>query len=365
MEVKRAIALALFGGLSKNWEGKHRIRGDINVLLLGDPGCGKSQFLKWVSKTASRVLYATGQGASAVGLPAAVRKDPITREWTLEGRALVLADRAVCLIDEFDKMNERDRVSIHEAMEQQSISISKAGIVTTLQARCAVIASANPIRGLYNPSLTLAQNVALSDPILTRFDLVCTMCDVVDGEADEKLVCFVCGMHAQGTIASEEGERGHPGSSDDASALSTPISPDLFKKYLHYAKLHINPRISDVDSDKISRMYAELRQAAHASSGSLPITVLNVESIVRIAEACARICLRDWVRGEDLDFGMSTLLASCLLAHRNGQCKRALGEHFHDICSSHSFNSHQKILLWRLHFGSWVRQSYFTKFSVH
>ena len=166
--IKTGIALALFGGVEKAPSHSHRLRGDINVLLLGDPGTAKSQFLKYVEKTASRAVYTTGKGASAVGLTAAVHKDPITREWTLEGGALVLADKGVCLIDEFDKMNDQDRVSIHEAMEQQSISISKAGIVTQLQARCSVLAAANPVNGRYDPSKTFADNVELTDPILSR-----------------------------------------------------------------------------------------------------------------------------------------------------------------------------------------------------
>ncbi|CAI7914754.1 unnamed protein product, partial [Closterium sp. NIES-53] len=178
--VKTSLALAMFGGQEKNAGGKHRLRGDINALLLGDPGTAKSQFLNYLEKTAHRAVYlektahravyTTGKGASAVGLTAAVHKDPVTREWTLEGGALVLADRGTCLIDEFDKMSEQDRVSIHEAMEQQSISISKAGIVTSLAARCSVIAAANPIGGRYDSSKTFGQNVELSEPILSRFD---------------------------------------------------------------------------------------------------------------------------------------------------------------------------------------------------
>ncbi len=163
--------MSLFGGVSKDIGKKHRIRGDINVLLLGDPGVAKSQFLKYCEKTAHRAVYSTGQGASAVGLTASVKKDPLTREWTLEGGALVLADNGLCLIDEFDKMSDKDRTSIHEAMEQQSISISKAGIVTTLQARCAVIAAANPLKGKYDSSVSFARNVDLTEPILSRFGM--------------------------------------------------------------------------------------------------------------------------------------------------------------------------------------------------
>jgi DNA replication licensing factor MCM2 len=193
--IKTAIALSLFGGVPKNINRKHPLRGDINILLLGDPGTAKSQFLKYVEKTAHRAVFATGQGASAVGLTASVRKDPVTQEWTLEGGALVLADKGTCLIDEFDKMNDTDRTSIHEAMEQQSISISKAGIVTTLQARCAIIAAANPTRGRYNPTIPFSQNVELTEPILSRFDVLCVVKDTVDPVKDELLAKFVVGSH--------------------------------------------------------------------------------------------------------------------------------------------------------------------------
>jgi len=178
--IKLALVLAMFGGCSKNVDGKHRIRGDVNVMLLGDPGCAKSQLLKYCCSLMPRAIYTTGKGASAVGLTAGVHKDPLTKEWTLEGGALVLADNGMCCIDEFDKMNEQDRTSIHEAMEQQSISVSKAGIVTSLQARCAVVAAANPIGGQYDSSATFAENVELTDPILQRFDILCVLQDVVD-----------------------------------------------------------------------------------------------------------------------------------------------------------------------------------------
>lgn len=163
MKAKRALTLAMFGGVEKeNKKQHHRTRGDINVLLLGDPGLGKSQFLKSVQRVFPRCVYTTGKGASAVGLTAGVKKDPLTNEWKLEAGALVIADRGVCLIDEFDKMSEQDRTSIHEAMEQQTISISKAGIVATLNARCSVIAAANPHGGYYNERVSFRDNVDLS-----------------------------------------------------------------------------------------------------------------------------------------------------------------------------------------------------------
>merc|ERR1711953_631906 len=157
-----------------------------NVLLCGDPGTAKSQFLKYTEKIAPRAVFTTCQGASAVGLTAYVQRSPITKEWTLEAGAMVLADSGICLIDEFDKMNDQDRTSIHEAMEQQTISVSKAGIVATLQARCAVIAVGNPVDGRYDPQRSFADNVNLSDPILSRFDVLCVIGDEADQLQDER-----------------------------------------------------------------------------------------------------------------------------------------------------------------------------------
>ena len=193
--IKKGLAMCMFGGEPKDVGGKHRIRGDINMLLLGDPGTAKSQFLKYIESLYHRVVYTTGKGASAVGLTAGVHKDPVTQEWTLEGGALVLADKGICLIDEFDKMNDQDRTSIHEAMEQQSISISKAGIVTTLHARCSIIAAANPIGGVYQINRNFSDNVNLTEPILSRFDILSVIKDEVKPEVDDALATFVLNSH--------------------------------------------------------------------------------------------------------------------------------------------------------------------------
>ncbi len=287
--------------MAKVRKGALHLRGDINVLLLGDPGTAKSQVLKYVEKTAHRAVFATGQGASAVGLTASVRRDPLTSEWTLEGGALVLADKGTCLIDEFDKMSDQDRTSIHEAMEQQTISISKAGIVTTLQARCGIIAAANPTGGRYNSTIPFSANVALTEPILSRFDILCVIRDTVDPAEDERLARFIVGSHS----------RSHPSappagnSQDDSNADSMLVEPNsgpratetqattstavegaggaqgvkngeipqqLLRKYILYARERCSPKLYYMDEDKVARLFADMRRESLAT-GAYPITV--------------------------------------------------------------------------------------------
>lgn len=313
-DIKTAIACSLFGGVPKNVQGKHQIRGDINVLLLGDPGTAKSQFLKYVEKTAHRAVFATGQGASAVGLTASVRRDPMTSEWTLEGGALVLADKGTCLIDEFDKMNDQDRTSIHEAMEQQSISISKAGIVTSLQARCAIIAAANPIGGRYNSTIPFAQNVELTEPILSRFDVLCVVRDTVDPEIDELLATFVVQSHARShpTYNLEEAES-NP--NQVPIAQQSAIPQDLLRKYILYAREKCQPKLHNMDKDKIARLYADMRRESLAT-GSFPITVRHLESIFRLAESFAKMRLSEFVSSGDMDRAIKVTVESFVEAQK-------------------------------------------------
>lgn len=306
--IKTAMALSLFGGVPKDIQGKQRLRGDINILMMGDPGTAKSQFLKYVEKTANRAVFTTGQGASAVGLTASVQKSPITREWTLEGGALVLADKGVCLIDEFDKMNEQDRTSIHEAMEQQSISVSKAGIICTLQARCAVMAAANPKSGRYLPYLTFQENVELTEPILSRFDVLCVVKDSIDVEADRQLAEFVVQNHIKSHPDAQQ-------ATEDEEKDPDLIDQDLLRKYIMYAKENISPRFSDVDSDKLAKVYSALRKESLAC-GSIPMTVRHVESMIRMAEAHARMHLREFVRQDDLDLAIQVMLDSFLASNK-------------------------------------------------
>ena len=333
---KTAIALSLFGGCSKD-SGRtgHRVRGDINCLLLGDPGTAKSQLLNYAAAAAPRSERSTGKGASSAGLTASVHKDPLTKEWTLEGGALVKADQGVCVIDEFDKMNDQDRTSIHEAMEQQTISISKAGIVTSLQARCAVLAAANPIGGRYDSSYSFAENVELTDPILQRFDILCVLQDVVEESNDRKLSSFVLNSHIRDhpevdydtkliinneNINNNYNNNNNNNNNNDNSSSSNdddiePLSQEMLRKYISYSRLNVKPVLHNVDSAKIQSLYADMRQQC-AATGGVPIAVRHIESVMRIAESSARMHLRDHVRDDDVDRAIKVMLDSFIIAQK-------------------------------------------------
>merc|ERR1712203_1216469 len=314
-DIKRGLALALFGGQAKDKSDKHKVRGDLNVLMCGDPGTAKSCFLKYVEKVAPRAVFTTGQGASAVGLTAYVKKSQLTKEWTLEAGALVLADKGVCLIDEFDKMNDSDRTSIHEAMEQQTISISKAGIVTQLQARCSVIAAANPIGGRYDPSMTFSENVDLTEPILSRFDILCVVRDTVDPVADEHLARFVVASHMKNHPRATAADRENMKKTEEALAATShlagveKIPQELLKKYIIYARQKFHPKLHQMDQEKVAKMYSELRRESMAT-GSIPITVRHIESMIRMAEAHAKMHLRELVSEDDVNMAMRVMLES-------------------------------------------------------
>lgn len=316
--VKRAIALALFGGCSKNLENKHKIRGDINVLLCGDPGTAKSQFLKYTSKIAPRAVYTTGQGASAVGLTAYVQKSPVTKEWTLEAGALVLADNGVCLIDEFDKMSDRDRTSIHEAMEQQSISVSKAGIVASLQARCSVIAASNPIGGRYNTKNTFAQNVELTEPIISRFDIICVVRDEINEFNDGLLAKFVLRSHIRSHPHADEEEKAIVEDMDKRDRMEEyeVIEQDVLRSYIVYARDRFKPKLSPSQRENIAKVYADMRRES-AQTNSIPITARHIESIIRCSEAYAKMHLRNHVTNDDVRSAIRVILESFVSTQRN------------------------------------------------
>nr|XP_032522476.1 DNA replication licensing factor Mcm2 [Danaus plexippus plexippus] len=330
--IKRGLALALFGGEPKNPGEKHKLRGDINVLICGDPGTAKSQFLKYTEKVTSLGSFIHNKVLINLLLVHNISKIKRTSDWTLEAGALVLADRGVCLIDEFDKMNDQDRTSIHEAMEQQSISISKAGIVTSLHARCSIIAAANPIGGRYDASLTFTENVNLSEPILSRFDVLCVVRDEADPMQDAHLAKFVVSSH----IRHHPTQRGTT-IEDTTVENDFTLPQDLLKKYIVYSRENIHPKLTNMDQDKVAKMYSQLRQESLAT-GSLPITVRHIESVIRMSEAHARMHLRAAVNEQDVNIAIRTMLES-FVATQKYSVMRAMRQTFQKYLSYKKDNS--------------------------
>jgi DNA replication licensing factor MCM2 len=285
-------------------------------------------------------VYTTGKGASAVGLTASVRNDPLTREWTLEGGALVLADTGICLIDEFDKMSDQDRTSIHEAMEQQSISISKAGIICTLKARCAVVAAANPVLGRYDSTATFMDNVDLTEAILSRFDILCVIRDLVDRDVDNKLASFVIDSHRQSHPGYDEEKDGKIETFELQDPEMT-MPQDLLRKYILYARHNCSPRISGINADKIGALYAELRRESSQTDG-IPIAVRHMESMIRMAESHAKMHLRDYVTEEDINMAMRVMLEA-FIGTQKFAVRRTLEKHFAKYISYHK-DSHELLL---------------------
>jgi DNA replication licensing factor MCM5 len=289
-DIKKAIACALFGGSRKVLPDGMSLRGDINILLLGDPSVAKSQFLKFASQAAPIAVYTSGKGSSAAGLTASVIKNPSSGEFSLEGGALVLADGGMVCIDEFDKMRDQDRVAIHEAMEQQTISIAKAGITTILNSRTSVLAAANPVFGRYDDSKDASDNIDFQTTILSRFDLIFIIRDMQDEDLDRQLASHIIRVHAGGEAMVQEE---HPDL----------ISPDKLKKFIAYAR-RIQPRLNDEAAATLANHYVRFRQDmannrrkaredpnSTGAAQVIPITVRQLEAIVRISEAIARMSL--------------------------------------------------------------------------
>ncbi|XP_029352234.1 DNA replication licensing factor MCM3 [Echeneis naucrates] len=329
--IKKAILCMLLGGVEKVLENGSRIRGDINILLIGDPSVAKSQLLRYVLHTAPRAIPTTGRGSSGVGLTAAVTTDQETGERRLEAGAMVLADRGVVCIDEFDKMSDMDRTAIHEVMEQGRVTIAKAGIHARLNARCSVLAAANPVYGRYDQYKTPMENIGLQDSLLSRFDLLFIMLDQMDPEQDREISDHVLRMHRYRDPREQEGAALALGGTVDVLTTEDPdavaeeqeelqiyekhnnllhgskkkkdkiVSKEFMRKYIHIAKI-LTPALTEEAANHIAEEYSRLRsqeQLAADIARTSPVTARTLETLIRLSTAHAKARMSKIVELED------------------------------------------------------------------
>jgi replicative DNA helicase Mcm len=292
---KEAIALQLFGGVAKHHADGVRVRGDIHILLVGDPGTAKSQLLRYVAEVAPRGIYTSGKGATAAGLTAAAVKDDFAGgRWVLEAGMLVLADGGIAVIDELDKMTPEDRSAMHEALEQQTVSVAKAGITATLNARCPVLAAANPKWGRFNREKFIAEQIDLPPTLLSRFDVIYSIQDQPEPGRDRLLANRILQSHREG----EEQDSAY-GKSEVATSTGAPFSPDLLRKYIAYAKRNYRPVLSNDALQVLEDFYVSVRSKGTEPNSPVPITARQLEALVRLSEAAARARLSSVVSADD------------------------------------------------------------------
>jgi replicative DNA helicase Mcm len=314
-EVKEAVALQLFSGVVKNLPDGTRIRGDIHVLLVGDPGIAKSQILRYVVNLAPRGVYTSGKSASSAGLTAAAVKDDFDGSWTLEAGALVLADKGIAAVDEMDKMKAEDRSSLHEAMESQTISVAKAGILATLKCRCSLLGAANPKLGRFDAFENISEQINMPPSLISRFDLIFILQDKPDEKRDANIAGHILKSHYAGELGAH---RSHNASSFVTEAAvkdaQNPILPEidavLLRKYIAYAKRNIYPVMTEEARDRITKYYLELRKPGEAESSPIAVTARQLEGLVRLSEASARLRLSERVSIEDVERTIAITMSS-------------------------------------------------------
>ncbi|MDR0523927.1 MAG: minichromosome maintenance protein MCM [Candidatus Methanoplasma sp.] len=305
-EVKSAIALQLFGGCHKEMDDGTVLRGDMHILLVGDPGVAKSQILRYMSALAPRGIYASGKSASAAGLTAAaVRDDFGDGRYTLEAGALVLADKGLACIDELDKMTDQDRSSLHEAMESQRISVAKAGITATLQCRCSMLAAANPKFGRFDKDMPIVGQIDLPPALMSRFDLIFVLTDKPDSKTDRAVTTHILDVHRRGEARQLSDEAvldgvDLAGIRGETSGIRPVYEIDILRKYVAYSK-RIVPVMTQGAVDKIRDNYLSIRAMGAGENESVPITPRQLEAFVRLSEASARMRLSPVVEASDAE----------------------------------------------------------------
>ena len=290
-EVKLALLLQLFSGVPKIMRDHSRIRGDIHILLVGDPGVAKSQLLRSMVELAPRGVYTTGKGSTASGLTATVVRDDLGEgRWVLEGGTLVMANHGLATIDEMDKMRDEDRGALHEAMEQQTISISKAGIIANLKTECSILGACNPSDGHYDKQKTLSSQIKMPNSLLSRFDIIFVILDQIDEENDILVAEHILNNHEMGERAYEEGFE------------ENLLDIEFLRKYIAYARLHVHPRLTAEARERLSNFYTNVRKLrGEGMSTNIPITARYLEALIRLSEAHAKIRLSPTIEIRDVD----------------------------------------------------------------
>ena len=282
--VKQALLLQMLGGVRKHRNDGTTTRGDIHIMLIGDPGAGKSMILQRISKVAPKVRFVSGRGASGAGLTASVVKDEFIRGWALEAGAIVLANKGLCCIDEFDKMSREDSSALHEALEQQTVTIAKANIHATLRAETTVLAAANPKYDRFDPYESIGSQINFPSTILNRFDLIFPIKDNPIREVDKKLAGFILRLHQ-----------------DQEANIVTPLTTDFIKKYISYAKKTCKPKLTDVALKELQEYYVKMRMSGGEEGRvkAIPISPRQLEALVRLSEAAAKLRLDNKVTKKD------------------------------------------------------------------